>query len=845
MANTRSGNDDGGNDSQDSERTDSDDDENLSFTLKDYEEEEQEQDEESMLTPKKEKSDDEEKMYEEKDDDVAKFVYKEEDAHVTLTTVHDKTEGPLQSFFVPSNFTSKLLNLDNTGPDVNEIASLMNTSTVPPPPPPVNPSSHLLIIPQQQTLDSTTTTTNPTMTLPEISNFASVFQFDQRVFALETKVSEFNKISQFSQALSLILSIVDNYLASKLKRELNTNKSSNRSDIQKNLYNALVEAYNLDKDIITSYGDVVTLKRGGDDQDKDEDPSAGSNRGMKRSKSSKDAEPLKGSKSKELKSSSSSKGTQSQPKSSERREYPFDLSKPLPLIVDQGRQVVPADYFIKNDIEYLKGGSSSSKYATSTTRTKAAKYDNIEGIEDIIAQKEEAGIQITYKEFDSMAVAGAYEETERDNANCTLENNLQQASTSGTQSDKAPVYDTNESTEYTELLVPIPEPHQVPQNDSNVISMVSRMKKGRGIVEQHYANVEETRAYHESLFHNLAAEVEKVNSNGLIGVQGNGIQNPIGNGNLVAARAKGNTAGQNANQIRCYNCRGLGHYDRNCTARPMRRDAAYLQTQLLIAQKEEAGIQLQAEEYDLMAAAADLDEIEEINANCILMVNLQQASSSEEQYTELLEPIPEPQQVPQYDNNVIFEVTDVEQDGETVEQHPANFEGTRALYESLYHNLAVEVEKVNSVNRKLKETNADLTTELARVQNFKIQFLKEAAKLVRDFKSLAKEADESLAKHNALELEIERLLRVVVSQDIMSIVQNPSVVDSSNLQTELERTKERFENCLIKRRMNMLNFGMIAQLGDLKGSSKDTSCVSDTLDHLPQKLKNENVDLEF
>nr|GEU98241.1 hypothetical protein [Tanacetum cinerariifolium] len=116
------------------------------------------------------------------------------------------------------------------------------------------------------------------------------------------------------------------------------------------------------------------------------------------------------------------------------------------------------------------------------------------------------------------------------------------------------------------------------------------------------------------------------NQNGLIGVQGNGIQNQIGNGNLVAARAEGNAAGQNANQIRCYNCRGIGHYARNCAARPRRRDAAYLQTQLLIAQKEEAGIQLQAEEYDLMAAAADLDEIEEVNANCILMANLQQAS---------------------------------------------------------------------------------------------------------------------------------------------------------------------------------------------------------------------------
>ncbi|GKC38735.1 hypothetical protein Tco_1051119 [Tanacetum coccineum] len=87
----------------------------------------------------------------------------------------------------------------------------------------------------------------------------------------------------------------------------------------------------------------------------------------------------------------------------------------------------------------------------------------------------------------------------------------------------------------------------------------------------------------------------------------------------------------------------------------------------------------------------------------------------------------------------------------------------------------------------------------ARVQNFEIQFLKEAAKFVQDFKSLANEADESLAKYKALESEIDRLLRAVVSQDIMFIVQNPAVVETFNLQTELECTKEQFESCIIKK----------------------------------------------
>nr|GFB35136.1 hypothetical protein [Tanacetum cinerariifolium] len=78
-------------------------------------------------------------------------------------------------------------------------------------------------------------------------------------------------------------------------------------------------------------------------------------------------------------------------------------------------------------------------------------------------------------------------------------------------------------------------------------------------------------------------------------------------------------------------------------------------------------------------------------------------------------------------------------------------------------------------------------------------------------KFLKEEADASLAKHKILELEIERLLKAVVSQDIISVVQNASVVDTSDLQTKLEPYKD------MQQKIGRLQ----AQLRDLKGKSTD------------------------
>ncbi|GKA35443.1 retrovirus-related pol polyprotein from transposon TNT 1-94 [Tanacetum coccineum] len=373
------------------------------------------------------------------------------------------------------------------------------------------------------------------------------------------------------------------------------------------------------------------------------------------------------------------------------------------------------------------------------------------------------------------------------------------------------------------------------------------------------------------------------NQNGLIVVLRIANQNPNRNGNVIAARAEGNAIGNNGNQIRCYNCRGLGHLARNCTVRPRRRDAAYLQTQLLIAQKEEAGIQLQAEEFDLMAAAADLDEIEEVNANCILMANLQQASTSgtqtdkapvydsdgsaevhnydncydneifnmftqEEQYTELLKPIPEPHQVQQNDSNVISDFSSVEQEGGTVDQHPATVEETRAYFESLYNNLALEVEKVNSVNQKMKETNADLTTELARYKNqekcFEISQEK-YDKLERCYQKSVYQEQCLTKKINALHLSSGKQI-TTLNEEISNLSKQLSTEKStvSSLLEEKKKLKSDFkirEDELLDKQIQLENKikeldNILVKTGQLIQTMHMLSPKPDSFYHIEQKM---------
>nr|GEW55753.1 hypothetical protein [Tanacetum cinerariifolium] len=104
----------------------------------------------------------------------------------------------------------------------------------------------------------------------------------------------------------------------------------------------------------------------------------------------------------------------------------------------------------------------------------ANQYVNGNGV---IAPAEGNGIQSTQEEFEFMTAVDAHEEIERVKVNCTLEDTLKQASTSRTQSDNAPIYDSDGSVE--QCLV-------TANHDVSVLSYVNDMNSR---VDNQSANV--------------------------------------------------------------------------------------------------------------------------------------------------------------------------------------------------------------------------------------------------------------------------------------------------------------------------------------------------------------------
>ncbi|GKB24268.1 hypothetical protein Tco_0863669 [Tanacetum coccineum] len=264
------------NEASDSENIDSNKDENLNLNLKDDEEEEKE--EEDVRSPDSFEFNNDDEEYDE--------LYKDVNVRSTVAEHEEVGKGDAEMTDTTHESASqeKFLNLDNVPPIIDEVASMMNVKT---------PHEELSI------------QAPPNLSVPVMATSSYTTEFEKKAQAEKEKY-----IDIIEKSVKEIIKD-EKILLDKLEKS----KSYRAAEQHRDLYDALVKSYQLDKDLFDSYGKTYSLKRGREDKDKDEDPPAGPDQWLKKRKTSKDVEPSRGSKSKESKSSSS-KGSKSQSKSS-------------------------------------------------------------------------------------------------------------------------------------------------------------------------------------------------------------------------------------------------------------------------------------------------------------------------------------------------------------------------------------------------------------------------------------------------------------------------------------------------------------------------------------------------
>nr|GEY00548.1 hypothetical protein [Tanacetum cinerariifolium] len=262
-----------------------------------------------------------------------------EDSHVTLTPV--KPNGQQESSSVSSFVTSMLNPISDAGVESIFAIDSSSIAPLPIPTPTMTPSTITTITTATQA--PIPLTPIPSELLQNLPTFDSVFCFNERLKLLEASFSEYRENDEFlktiddnmkriikeqvkSQVKDQVLRIlprieqsVNAQLESKvltrsshssrtsyavaadlsemelkkiLIEKMEGNKSIQHSDEQRNLYKALVEAYEGHKIILDTYGERVILKRRRDDDDDDqgEGPFAGSDRGSKRQRKGKEFE---------------------------------------------------------------------------------------------------------------------------------------------------------------------------------------------------------------------------------------------------------------------------------------------------------------------------------------------------------------------------------------------------------------------------------------------------------------------------------------------------------------------------------------------------------------------------
>ncbi|GJU59568.1 retrovirus-related pol polyprotein from transposon TNT 1-94 [Tanacetum coccineum] len=171
---------------------------------------------------------------------------------------------------------------------------------------------------------------------------------------------------------------------------------------------------------------------------------------------------------------------------------------------------------------------------------------------------------------------------------------------------------------------------------------------------------------------------------------------------VVGARETVGSQVVQQNGIQCFNCKGFGHYAKECRKPKRVKDYSYHKEKMMMCKQAEQGVPLQAEQVDWLADTDEEIDEQELEAHYSFMAKIQEVLPEESSSTE--QPL---EQVQNNDENNVFTNERQHSENNTVE-----CDDERAALANLIANLTLDTEENKTILKQLKKANASLTQEL-------------------------------------------------------------------------------------------------------------------------------------
>ncbi|GJZ26130.1 retrovirus-related pol polyprotein from transposon TNT 1-94 [Tanacetum coccineum] len=187
--------------------------------------------------------------------------------------------------------------------------------------------------------------------------------------------------------------------------------------------------------------------------------------------------------------------------------------------------------------------------------------------------------------------------------------------------------------------------------------------------------------------------------------------------------------------IQCFNCKGYGHYAKECRKPKRVKDYAYHKEKMMMCKQAEQGVPLQAEQADWLEDTDEEIDEQELEAHYSYMAKIQEVSPEESSSTgQPLEQVQNHDESNVYDNvrrhseqpesindtyvlkkddsNVTPDSSNICTNDNQVDQNVVECVDERAALANLIANLTLDTEENKTILKQLKKANASLTQEL-------------------------------------------------------------------------------------------------------------------------------------